>query len=65
MKIKILTFLIIVLSANSLFALVLKWDMQENESIEIVKTARINYYVNAKLNRVYDERNIIDIVSTG
>lgn len=65
MKVKILSFIIVVLSANSLFALVFKWDMQENESIEIVKTARINYYVNAKLNRIYDERNIIDIVSKG
>lgn len=65
MKLRILAFIFIVLSANSLFALVFKWDIQENESIEIVKTARINSYVNAKLNRVYDERNIIDIVSKG
>ena len=65
MKIKILVTLLLLGFASSLSAAVLKWDMHKNESIEIIKTARINYYVNARLNRVYDERNIIDISSTG
>ena len=65
MKIKILIIILLFCSANFLSAAVLKWDMRENESIEIIKTARINYYVNARLNRVYDERNIIDISSAG
>ena len=65
MKIKILIITLLFCSADFLSAAVLKWDMRENESIEIIKTARINYYVNARLNRVYDERNIIDISSAG
>jgi outer membrane protein OmpA-like peptidoglycan-associated protein len=65
MKTRILAIIFIFGFASSLSAAVLKWDMRENESIEIIKTARINYYVNARLNRVYDERNIIDISSAG
>lgn len=65
MKTILLTLTLFVLSANPINALVLRWDMSPDESVEIVKTARINYYVNARLARVYDERNIIDITSAG
>ncbi len=65
MKRTIIAFMLLLFSVNSLYALVLRWDISADESFEIVKTARINYYVNARLTRVYDERNIIDITSTG
>ncbi len=65
MKTLFLTLILLIFSADPLSALLLRWDMSPDESAEIVKTARINYYVNAQLARVYDERNIIDITSTG
>ena len=43
------------------YAYKLSWNLVKDERIEMVKTAGVKYYVNAKLNRIYDERNVIDI----
>lgn len=53
--------LVILLSTLNAYAYKLAWNMSKDERIEMVKTAGIKYYINAKLNRVYEERNIIDI----
>lgn len=39
----------------------LKWDIPRHERLEMTRTARINYLVNNRLRRVYEERNIIDL----
>jgi len=45
-------------------AYMLTWNLAKDDRIEMVKTAGIKYYINAKLNRIYEERNIIDITCT-
>jgi outer membrane protein OmpA-like peptidoglycan-associated protein len=42
-------------------AVVLKWDIPLKERLEIVRTARVRFLVNDKLQKIYDERNIIDL----
>jgi outer membrane protein OmpA-like peptidoglycan-associated protein len=42
----------------------LTWSLDKDDRIEMVKTAGVKYYVNAKLSRIYEERNIIDITCT-
>lgn len=56
----------IILLYTSLFssqinAAVFKWDIPINERLEMVRTAEVQYLVNSRLNRVYQERNIIDL----
>ncbi len=43
------------------YAYKLSWNLEKDERIEMVKTAGVKYYVNAKLSRIYDERDVIDI----
>lgn len=40
---------------------VLKWQLDKNERIELVKTAEIKYLVNSNPEKIYEERNIIDL----
>ena len=47
------------------YAYKLSWDISKGERIEMVKTADVKYYINAKLTKVYEERNIIDLSCTG
>lgn len=42
-------------------AYTLRWNLEKDERIEMVKTADVKYYINAVLKKVYEERNIIDI----
>lgn len=39
----------------------LTWDIEKGERIEMVKTAAVKYAVNRKVQKVYEERNIIDL----
>jgi outer membrane protein OmpA-like peptidoglycan-associated protein len=39
----------------------LEWDIPKGERLELVRTAKVNTYVNRKPSRSYDERNIIDL----
>jgi len=43
------------------YAYRLIWNLEKDERIEMVKTADVKYYVNARVKRIYEERNIIDI----
>lgn len=52
---------IILFFSFNAYAYQLSWNMSKDERIEMVKTAGIKYYINAKLSRIYEERNIIDI----
>jgi outer membrane protein OmpA-like peptidoglycan-associated protein len=49
------------LSSLQLKAAVFKWDIPVNDRLEMVRTADVQYLVNSRLNRVYQERNIIDL----
>ncbi len=49
------------LSSFPVKAAVLKWDIPVNDRLEMVRTASVQYLVNSRLNRVYQERNIIDL----
>jgi len=59
-KILFTAFAVLILSLNA-HAYNLSWNLDKDERIEMVKTADVKYYVNAKLNRLYEERNVIDI----
>ncbi len=59
-KITFVISLIFIFSFNA-YAYKLTWDLAKDERIEMVKTAGVKYYVNAKLSRIYEERNIIDL----
>lgn len=43
-------------------AATLMWDLPLEERIEITRTARVRFLVNDRQARLYDERNIIDLV---
>jgi len=51
--------------ASGLSAANLKWDLEKDKRVEMVKTARIKYYINANLKKIYEERNIIDLTCVG
>lgn len=40
---------------------VLSWDIRKNDRLEITRTATVKFLINDRLNRVYQERNIIDL----
>ncbi|OHD69376.1 MAG: hypothetical protein A2W19_05550 [Spirochaetes bacterium RBG_16_49_21] len=46
-------------------AVILKWDIPKNERLEIVRTALVRFLVNDKLQKIYEERNIIDLTCYG
>lgn len=39
----------------------LTWDIEKGERIEMVKTAAVKYAVNRQVQKIYEERNIIDL----
>lgn len=39
----------------------LTWDIEKGERIEMVKTAAVKYAVNREVQKIYEERNIIDL----
>jgi len=61
MKKAIITLSIIVFCSLNVHAYNLSWNLAKDERIEMVKTAGVKYYVNAKLSRIYEERNVIDL----
>ena len=42
-------------------AVTLKWEIPLNQRLEIMRTSDVEYLVNSKLEKVYQERNIIDL----
>ncbi len=44
-----------------LFAVELKWDIPRGERLEIVKTAVVKYFSDSRLQKQYDERNIVNL----
>ncbi|MCX8124529.1 MAG: OmpA family protein [Spirochaetes bacterium] len=53
---------VLLLDTHFVFALTLKWDIPEQSKLEFVYDAKIEYYENGELKRIYGERNIIDLV---
>jgi outer membrane protein OmpA-like peptidoglycan-associated protein len=47
------------------FPHILKWNMEKDDRIEIVKTASVQLLVNKRTEKVYEERNIIDLTCLG
>ncbi|MBP8081572.1 MAG: OmpA family protein [Spirochaetes bacterium] len=37
------------------------WNLNKDDRLELVKTAKINFLINNTLQRIYEERNIIDL----
>ena len=60
---KILLLLLLLCQGGILYAATLKWEIPENERLEMTRTARVNYFVNRNLAASYEERNIIDMTS--
>ena len=58
---KAVIFTSIILLSLPLYSMKLKWTLDKDERIEMVKTAGVRYYVNRSVQRVYEERNIIDL----
>lgn len=58
---KFIISIFIILLSLPLYSMKLKWDLDKNERIEMVRTAGVRYYVNRSVQRVYEERNIIDL----
>ncbi|MDA3899865.1 MAG: OmpA family protein [Spirochaetes bacterium] len=56
-------FLLLLFFSFSLFAapVTLQWKLNEGDRIEVLKTAEVQSFINAKTNAVYSERNIIDL----
>jgi len=55
--------LLLLCNGGILQAAILKWEIPENERLEMIRTARVNYFVNRNLAATYEERNIIDMTS--
>ena len=45
----------------SIGAVILEWEIPENERLEIVRTATVDYLINNVLTKKYGERNIINL----
>ena len=50
-----------VVFSNPLSAAKITWVIEKGERIEMVKTAAVKYSVNRKVQKTYEERNIIDL----
>jgi outer membrane protein OmpA-like peptidoglycan-associated protein len=61
MKIIIMALVATLLLSSGLSALRLEWVIPQNERLEIVRTASVGYFINKKLEKEYDERNIINL----
>lgn len=58
----ILIFAVHVFSPSAVLAITLSWDIPQNEKLEFVYDANIEYYENGMLRKIYGERNIIDLL---
>lgn len=47
---------------DSLYAITLRWDIALQSKLEFVHDADVEYYENGVLRRMYNERNIIDLL---
>jgi len=57
------TFLILFISAFPVYSFTANfhWNLKKDDRLELVKTAKINFLINNTLQRIYEERNIIDL----
>lgn len=61
MKKLLLIITAVTLQASAAGTAVLKWDINEGDRLEIVRTASVEYLENARLKRTFQERNIVDL----
>ena len=54
-------FTVFLFTASNIFAHQYFWNLKENDRLELVKTAKVQFLVNRQLQRSYEERNIIDL----
>ena len=60
---KILLLLLLLCQGPAIYAATLRWEIPENERLEMIKTARVNFFLNRNLAESHEERNIIDMTS--
>lgn len=60
-KLYITVIVLLFAACTAASAAVLSWDIRKNDRLEITRTATVKFLVNDRLNRVYQERNIIDL----
>ena len=65
MKIKTVFLIIFLLSCASAHAVTLRWDIPKNERLEMTRTASVKFLVNDRTQKIYQERNIIDLTCHG
>ena len=58
---KICLVLLVFILRGSSHAVTLAWDIPKDERLEITRTAAVKFLVNDRMNKVYQERNIIDL----
>lgn len=61
MKKTCLAAILLIFAGGAAHAAVLSWDILKNDRLEITRTATVKFLVNDRLNKVYQERNIIDL----
>lgn len=61
-KIFITTLFYILFNPLNLFAINLKWDIDLQSKLEFVYDANVEYYENGSLKKIFNERNIIDLL---
>ena len=55
--------LLLLCHGSAIYAVTLRWEIPQNERLEMTRTARISYFANRNLAASYEERNIIDMTS--
>jgi len=60
-KISIISLFLMLMAFSEVDSLTLEWIIPLNERLEMIRTASVEYYVNKKLEKKYDERNIINL----
>jgi outer membrane protein OmpA-like peptidoglycan-associated protein len=53
--------LLTLLCVLPLHAVTLRWDIARDERLEIVKTAKVKFFIDHALRKEYDERNIVNL----
>jgi outer membrane protein OmpA-like peptidoglycan-associated protein len=65
MKIKILISILLFSSYAAAYAVTLRWDIPKSERLEMTRTASVKFLVNDRTQKIYQERNIIDLTCHG
>jgi outer membrane protein OmpA-like peptidoglycan-associated protein len=60
-KLFLTAFVLCLLPYISAYAVQLKWEIPKGERLEIVRNALVRNLINDKLQKIYEERNIIDL----